>query len=55
METLSSICVQRLDTATTDAIKRLVRNSPNQYLVGSLSRFNNAKKAEEAARVKHGV
>lgn len=24
------------------------------YLVGTLDRFNNAKRAEEAARVKHG-
>lgn len=25
------------------------------YLVGSLERFNNAKRAEEADRVKHGM
>ena len=25
------------------------------YLVGTLDRFNNAKRAEEAARVKHGM
>ena len=25
------------------------------YLVGSLDRFNNAKRSEEKARVKHGV
>lgn len=25
------------------------------YLVGTLDRFNNAKRAEEKARVKHGV
>ncbi|MEG0366045.1 MAG: hypothetical protein RR585_04365 [Coprobacillus sp.] len=25
------------------------------YLVGTLDRFNNGKKAEEADRVKHGI
>ncbi len=30
-------------------------NSPNKYLVGTLDRFNDAKRAEEADRVKHGT
>ena len=33
-----------------------VRNSPrNAYLVGTLDKWNNAKKAEEHDRVKHGL
>jgi hypothetical protein len=47
---LSNTGMQRLDTATKII---LVRNSP-QYLVGDLSRWNNAKRAEEKDRVKHG-
>ena len=44
--------MQRLDTAT----KIWVRNSPlKAYLVGTMDKWNDAKKAEEKDRVKHGL
>lgn len=43
-------CAYHFETQPFERIRRITG-----YLVGTLDRFNNAKRAEESQRVKHGV
>ena len=43
------------DTATTEIYTLSLHDALPIYLVGDMDRWNDAKTAEEAVRVKHGV